>query len=165
VAWTKTFVGTVVLKSFFTTGISPQNAGVMFKHFTIKKPTTDGSHMIQPDESRELLWLKAKSLLHSVTKDPRSYKAQALKQHLHSLHVQNQPLQHKLDGSPEALGEKEKGKDKKKGLLLCACDIDRAGRGAKWWSASSKRKADGRDAAFETFQLHQEAAKATNREI
>ena len=64
----------------------------------------------------------------------------------------------------QALAAKEKKKNKKKVFLLYAYSVEWNG-GAKWWSPSSKKEADARDAAFEAYQQQVEAEKATRREL
>ena len=88
----------------------------------------------------------------------------ALEQVIHQLHVQLELTQYELRGIKEALAEKERIKDKKKVLPLYAHNINWHG-GAKWWSPSSKKEADARDAAFEAYQQQVEAEKVTRREL
>lgn len=110
------------------------------------------------------MWLKAKSLLRSATKEDDAIAADALAQYIHHLSVQNQILQQQLDGAQEALTEKKKMKDKQRVLPLYAHNIEWHG-GAKWWSPSSKREADARMDAQQRYEEEIEAAKATQREL
>lgn len=103
-------------------------------------------------------------MLQSAVKDKGTSEVRSIEQIIHQLHVQLELAQHELSGVKQALAAKEKKKDKKKVLPLYAHSIDWAG-GAKWWSPSSKKEADARDAAFEAYQQQVEAEKATRREL
>jgi hypothetical protein len=87
-----------------------------------------------------------------------------LMQYIYHLSVQNQLLEHQLQGTREALTEKAKMKDRQKVLPLYAHTLEWHG-GARWWSPSSKAEADAREAAYEAYTAEQEAAKATERKL
>ena len=159
-----TFTDELIQKSFEATGIFPANANVILNRFETEKPTTPPEQVIQVTESGEPTWLKAKSLVRSSVKDINSAEAQELVQHLHSLHVEKELLEHQLDGVKEALTRKKKLRNKQKVLPLYAHNLDWNG-GAKWWSPSSKKEAEARQQAYEVYAAEQEAEKATEREL
>ena len=154
----KTFTNKLIQKSFQATGIFPPNADVILHRFNEERPATPPQQVIQVTKSGEPTWLKAKSLIRSTVKDFDSAEAQELVQHLHSLHVEKELLEYQLDGVKEALTEKKKLANKQKVLPLYAYTLEWHG-GARWWSPSSKKEADAREAAYEAYTAEQEAAK------
>jgi hypothetical protein len=97
-------------------------------------------------------------------KEKASSEVGAIEQIVHQLHVQLELAQYELQGVKQALAAKETKKDRKKVLPLYAHDLERH-EGAKWWSPSSKREADARDAAIEAYEQQVEAEKVTRREL
>ena len=140
-AWVTTFTNKLIQKSFKATGIFPANANVILNRFETEKPTTPPEQVIQVTESGEPTWLKAKLLVRSSVKDINSAEAQELVQHLHSLHVEKELLEHQLDGVKEALTRKKKLRNKQKVLPLYAHNLDWNGS-AKWWSPLLKKEAE-----------------------
>ena len=166
-AWVKTFTKELVLKAFEATGLFPQNADKIlhrFKQATPRRLTTPPQQTALSTESGEPPWLKAKSLLRSVVVDNNSEAIGSLEQYIHHLSVQNQLLQHQLDGCKEAVLERKRMQGKQRVLPLYAHNLNWKG-GAKWWSPSSKKEADARQDAFDAYEAEQEAAKATKREL
>ena len=146
---------------------NPQNADKIlhrFKQATPRRLTTPPQQTALSTESGEPPWLKAKSLLRSVVVDNNSEAIGSLEQYIHHLSVQNQLLQHQLDGCKEALLERKRMQGKQRVLPLYAHNLNWKG-GAKWWSPSSKKEADARQDAFDAYEAEQEAAKATKREL
>jgi hypothetical protein len=156
-----------VLTAFKATGIHPPNADVILNRFKTPTPpiiSTPPQQTGPQAASTKPNWLKAKSLLRSAVKDKASDEVGMIKQIIHQLHVQLELAKYELKGVKQALTANEKKKDKKKVLLLYAHSIEWNG-GAKWWSPSSKKEADARDAAFEAYHQQVEAEKATRREL
>ena len=146
---------------------NPPNADVVLNRFKTPTPppvTTPPEQTGPQASTEEPNWLKAKSLLRSTVKDKASSEVGAIEQIIHQLHVQLELAQHELSGVKQALAAKEKKKDKNKVLPLYAHNLEWHG-GAKWWSPSSKREADAREAAYEAYQQQVEAEKATRREL
>ncbi|KAF1357495.1 hypothetical protein EJ07DRAFT_128008, partial [Lizonia empirigonia] len=149
------------------TGIFPPNASVILDKFTTTTPERAATppHQTAPAAViGEPPWLKAKTLLRAAVVENDEAAGRELMQYIHHLSVQNQLLEHQLQGAKEALSEKGKMKGKQKVLPLYAHTLEWHG-GARWWSPSSKAEADAREAAYEAYAAEQEAAKATEREL
>jgi hypothetical protein len=166
-AWVKTFTKKLVLKALEATGLFPQDADRIlhrFKPATPEKLSTPPHQTALSTEPGEPPWLKAKALLRSAVVDSDSEVMGSLEQYIHHLSVQNQLLQHQLDGCKEALSDRKRMQDKQRVLPLYAHNLDWHG-GAKWWSPSSKKEAYARQDAYEAYEVEQEAEKATEREL
>ena len=166
-AWTRTFTEKLVQKAFSATGIFPPDANVILNKFATTTPekATTPLHQTAPAAViGEPPWLKAKTLLRAAMVENDEAAGRELMQYIHHLSVQNQLLEHQLEGAKEALSEKGKMKGKQKVLPLYAHTLEWHG-GARWWSPTSKAEADAREAAYEAYTAEQEAAKATVREL
>ena len=157
----------MVQNAFSATRIFSPNANVVLDKF---KTTTPERAATTPNQTApaavigEPPWLKVKALFRAAVVENDEAAGRELMQYIHHLSVQNQLLQHQLQGAKEALTEKKKTKGKQKPLPLYAHTLEWHG-GASWWSPTSKTEADAREAAYEAYSAEQEAAKATEREL
>ena len=126
-AWTRTFTEKLVQKAFSATGIFPPDANVILDKFVTTTPekATTPLHQTAPAAViREPPWLKAKTLLRAAMVENDEAAGRELMQYIHHLSVQNQLLEHQLEGAKEALSEKGKMKGKQKVLPLYAHTLE-----------------------------------------
>jgi hypothetical protein len=79
--------------------------------------------------------------------------------------VQLELAQHELKVYNRPWQQERRRRIKRKYCRYTLTALSGIGGGAKWWSPSSKKEADARDAAFEAYQQQVEAEKATRREL
>jgi hypothetical protein len=117
-AWVASFKEETILKSFAATGISPFEPEVILKRFTKTSLDTQESRESSSSVLSGEDWRKMERLVRSTVKDQSSKDAQKLSRSLHHISVQNELLQHEVNGLKEALLVKKKHMKKGKPLDL-----------------------------------------------
>jgi hypothetical protein len=136
-AWTESFKGITIQRSFEATRIVPLNPEAILKRFNKSTPEQD-----ERESSSSVLsgedWLKLQSLIRSEVKDQSSRDAQKLSHSLHHISIQNDLLHTEVQGLSKALLSKKKRQKKSKPLDLQQRQ-EYCG-GAVFWSPSKVRE-------------------------
>lgn len=67
--WVASFTVSLVLKSVSTTAMHSPNAHIILGRLTYKNPQKPGDQMMYSSNTGISIWLKSKSLLHSIARD------------------------------------------------------------------------------------------------
>ncbi|KAF7448137.1 TolA Membrane protein [Pyrenophora tritici-repentis] len=103
-------------------------------------------------------WRKLDRLVRAAVTDSHQYKARKLRSSVHHLSVQNELLNHKVDGLEEALQHKKK--HKKKGKALDLQQRQEYHGGSVFWSPRKLREARAREAVRERDETEEKLQKA-----
>lgn len=157
-AWLNSFTENNILKAFKATGNLPLRRDKILDRFTPKEAEAPGSpatllQQLEGADCREIM-----RQFDRVVKDKRLGEANALRQVIHHLAIQNELLHHENEGLIEALKVKKKQDKKSNALDLVKHNLNNWG-GARWYSPQSFGEARTRERIMKETHHKEELEK------